>query len=171
MKKLTVGLFLAMFVSATLAQNEIQNIAIDMGGETYSNHCSGELMEVDEGESIRFLYRLSADEESIHVTNKAVGQIRATGLTTGYEYVGSLMFGPEELSPVPQPRTTIVNIENGRGAGIFTYRAKFTSPKIPEFGTSITHLISRLVFLGGGLDDREPKKVSAVNVCRGKSFP
>ncbi len=170
-KAIKVFIFLSFvwMTSAASASNAIQSIDYDFSGFVFLAHCfADDQLVVNEGETIRLLVKLpDPGDEKIHLINKLVGQVRATGVTSGYEYIGSVMIAALDLPETPYPHSDNVNIVNGRGAGVFLANVEWIAPSFPEVGVSMVKLLLVVTFEGDGAGDAEIAAISFDIDCKG----
>ena len=144
MKKIAIAATAMLMSTSALAQgNGADSFAWDISFFSFQNHCTGESVRPNPGETIRAVLRLDATGNILHFINSANGQVTGYGIQSQSQY--SLTVG---MSFVPNVARR-ANIVDGNGAAEFSGFTQIVSSDYPGSGVSRTHFRVKVVLRDG----------------------
>jgi hypothetical protein len=144
MRKIAIVATSLLLSTSALAQgNGADSFAWDISFFSFQNHCTGEFVRPNPGETIRAVLRLDATGNILHFINSANGQVSGYGVQSQSRY--SLTVG---MSFVPNVARR-ANIVDGNGAAEFSGFTQIVSNDHPGSGISRTHFRVKVVLRDG----------------------
>ena len=144
MKKLAILATSLLLSHTAFAQgNSANSFDWDISFFSFENHCTGEWVRPNPGETIRAVLRLDATGNILHFINSANGRVSGHGVQTQSQY--SLTVG---MSYVPNVARR-ANIVEGNGAAEFSGFTQIVSETYPGSGVSRTHFRVKIVLRDG----------------------
>lgn len=144
MKTIAILIASLLLSGPALAQdNRADSFAWDISFFSFQNHCTGESVRPNTGETIRAVLRLDASGNILHFINSANGQVSGYGVQTQSRY--SLTVG---MSYVPNVARR-ANIVDGNGAVEFSGFNQIVSEDYPGSGVSRTHFRVKVILRDG----------------------
>ena len=103
MKQLLTGITLSMAAITGYAASGAAAISTELDVSFYSfrNACTEEWVRPQPGETLRAVFRFKEDENSVHLVNRAAGQVDAYGVTTNDQYIMSAVLNAIILPQQP----------------------------------------------------------------------
>ena len=144
MKKIAIAVTSLLLSTSALAQGKgADSFAWDISFFSFQNHCTGESVRPNQGETIRAVLRLDATGNILHFINSANGRVSGYGVQSQSQY--ALTVG---MSVVPNVARR-ANILDGNGAVEFSGSTQIVNSDYPGSGVSRTHFRVKVVLRDG----------------------